>query len=113
MITIYHNPKCSKSREGLELVKGKVKDLEIIDYMKTGISEKELKNIISLLKIKPIELVRTNEPIWKDFYKTREMSDDEIIKAMAENPKLIQRPIVINGKKAIIGRPVENINEIL
>ncbi len=113
MITIYHNPKCSKSREGLEFLKKKVQELKVVDYIQTGISEKELKEIISFLQIKPIELVRTNEAVWKESYKGKALTDEEIVKAMVENPKLIQRPIVINGKNAVIGRPVEHINEIL
>ncbi|TYB76375.1 arsenate reductase (glutaredoxin) [Bizionia myxarmorum] len=113
MITIYHNNRCSKSRCGLELLEKSGKAFEIKKYLDDVPSEKELKNIISLLGIKPIELVRKNEAIWKEQYKDKEMSDSEIISAMVKNPKLIERPIVINGKKAIIGRPPEKILEIL
>jgi arsenate reductase len=76
-------------------------------------SEKELKDIIKLLNIKPIDLVRKNEAIWKENYKNKTLSNSEIIKAMAKYPKLIERPIVINGDKAIIGRPPESILDIL
>lgn len=113
MLKIYHNPRCSKSREGLEFLKTLNENFEVIDYMKKGLSEGELKNIILLLGIKPIELVRTNESEWKDLFKNKILTDDEIVKAMAEHPKLIQRPIVVNGNKAVIGRPTEKIKRVL
>lgn len=113
MLKIYHNPRCSKSREGLEFLKTLNENFEVIDYMKKGLSEGELKNIILLLGIKPIELVRTNESEWKDLFKNKTLTDDEIVKAMAEHPKLIQRPIVVNGNKAVIGRPMEKIKRVL
>jgi len=113
MIKIYHNPKCSKSREGLCLLNDLNKDVEIINYMTTAISYNELEEIIKLLDIKPIELVRTKESIWKDLYKDKNLSDNEIIEAMVAHPKLIERPIVINGNKAVIGRPTEKIEKII
>lgn len=113
MIKIYHNPKCSKSREGLCLLNDLNKDVEIINYMTTAISYNELEEIIKLLDIKPIELVRTKESIWKDLYKDKNLSDNEIIEAMVAHPKLIERPIVINGNKAVIGRPTQKIEKII
>ncbi|WP_428742471.1 arsenate reductase (glutaredoxin) [Tenacibaculum sp.] len=113
MIKIYHNPRCSKSRQGLEIVENSTKEFEVVKYLDNVPSEKELKEIISLLGISPIQLVRKNEQIWKDNFKGKELSDAEIIKAMVENPKLIERPIVINGGKAVIGRPPETIKEII
>ena len=113
MIKIYHNPKCSKSREGLCLLNDLNKDVEIINYMTTAISYSELEEIIKLLDIKPIELVRTKESVWKDLYKDKNLSDKEIIEAMVAHPKLIERPIVINGNKAVIGRPTEKIEKII
>lgn len=113
MLKIYHNPRCSKSREVLEFLKTLNENFEVIDYMKTGLSEDELKNIIFLLDIKPIELVRTNEPEWKELFRNKTLADNEIIKAMARHPKLIQRPIVVNGNKAVIGRPTEKIKRVL
>ena len=77
------------------------------------LKEKELQELISKLNIKPIELVRKNEAIWKDNFKNKDLSDSEIIDAMSKHPKLIERPIVINGSKAIIGRPPELILDIL
>ena len=113
MITIYHNNRCSKSRQGLALLEESGKDFEVIKYLENTPNENELKNIIELLGILPIELVRKNEVIWKENYKDKDLTDSEIIKAMVENPKLIERPIVINGNKAVIGRPPEKIKDIL
>ncbi|MBP93310.1 MAG: arsenate reductase (glutaredoxin) [Flavobacteriaceae bacterium] len=113
MITIYHNNRCSKSRNGLQILKNSGKPFEVVTYLKDVPSENELKNIISLLGIKPIELVRKNEAIWKEQYKGTKLSDADLISAMVKNPKLIERPIVINGKQAVIGRPPEKILEIL
>ena len=113
MIKIYHNPRCRKSREGLQIVENSGKEFEIREYLKELPSEEELSSVIDLLKIKPIELVRKNEAIWKENYKGKELSDGEIIKAMSENPKLIERPIVIHNGVAVIGRPPEKIQQIL
>lgn len=113
MIKIYHNPRCTKSRQGLAIVENTGKDFEVVKYLDTIIAEKELTEIIQLLNIAPIDLVRKNEKIWKENYKGKELSDKEIILAMLQNPKLIERPIVINKNKAVIGRPSENILTII
>lgn len=113
MITIYHNPRCTKSREGLCEIESLNQPFEIRKYFDEPFSESELKEVIQKLKIKPIDLIRTKESIWTEKYKGKELNDEEIIKAMLENPKLIERPIVINGNRAVIARPKEKINEIL
>ncbi len=113
MIKIYHNPRCIKSRQGLAILENTGKDFEVVKYLDTIIAEKELTEIIQLLNIAPIDLVRKNEKIWKENYKGKELSDKEIILAMLQNPKLIERPIVINKNKAVIGRPSENILTII
>ena len=113
MITIYHNNRCRKSREGLQILEKSGKEFEVVKYLENTLSQKELKSIIKLLKIKPIELVRKSEAIWKEKFKNKTLTDDEIISAMVENPKLIERPIVINNNKAVIGRPPEIIREII
>ncbi|MFK5958777.1 MAG: arsenate reductase (glutaredoxin) [Lutibacter sp.] len=110
---IYHNPRCSKSRQGLEILKESNNPFEVIKYLETPITKNELTDIIKLLGISPINLVRKNEAIWKENYKGKTLTDAEIINAMAENPKLIERPIVINNGKAVIGRPPEIIKTIL
>lgn len=113
MIKIYHNNRCSKSRCGLDILEKSGKDFEIIKYLDNVPSAKELKDIINLLNIKPIDLIRKNESIWKEKFKGKNLSEKELIEIMVANPKLIERPIVINGNKAIIGRPPELILDIL
>lgn len=111
--TILHNPRCSKSRETLQLLKDKGEDIEVIKYLDDVPTREELENILSLLNINPIELVRTKEAIWKDNYKDKVLSDSQVIDAMLKNPRLIERPIVIKGNKASIGRPPQNVLDIL
>jgi arsenate reductase len=113
MIKIYHNPRCRKSREGLAILENSGKEFEIVKYLETIPSLKELTEIIHLLGITPIQLVRKTEKIWKENYIGKEMSDDDIIKAIIAHPNLIERPIVINKEKAVIGRPPEKINTII
>lgn len=113
MVTIYHNPRCSKSREGVCLLEEKGIQFETVKYLDETLTKSELLSIIKKLKIKPIELVRTNETIWKENYKDKTLSDEEVITAMLDNPILIERPIIINGDKAVIGRPVEKILDII
>ncbi len=110
---IFHNPRCSKSRQGLAILKDAKVDFEIVEYLKIPPSEKEIKDILSKLKMEPIDLVRKNELIWKTNYRGKNLSNDQIIKAMAENPKLIERPIVIHDDKAVLGRPPENISSLI
>jgi len=112
MIKIYHNPRCRKSREGLSILENSGKEFEIVKYLDQVLSEQALAEIINLLGISPIQLVRKSEKIWKENYKGTNMSDAHIITAMTENPKLIERPIVINKEKAVVGRPPENIRDI-
>jgi arsenate reductase len=106
---IYHNPKCSKSRQTLAIIEGETSSFEIIEYLKNPLSEEEIIVLLSKLNIKPVELVRTQETIWKENYKGKVLTETEIINAMVENPKLIERPIVVKNNKAIIGRPPENV----
>jgi arsenate reductase len=113
MIKIYHNPRCSKSREGLAVLENSKKEFEIVKYLEAVPSKDELTEIIRLLDISPMLLVRKNEKIWKENFKGKELTDAEIIIAMVQNPKLIERPIIINNKKAVIGRPSESILTII
>ena len=108
-IKIYHNPTCSKSRQTLALLEKKTTDFKIIEYLKNPLSFDEIKDVVKKLAIKPIDLIRKNEKLWRNNYKGKEMSDIEIIKAMERNPKLIERPIVIKNKHGIIGRPPEKV----
>ena len=113
MTTIYHNPRCSKSRQTLQLLEEKNEDINIVKYLEYPPTKTELKKIIKLLGVKPTVLVRKNEQIWKDNFKGKELSQEEVINAMIKYPKLIERPIVIKGNKATIGRPPENVLSIL
>ena len=110
---IYHNPRCSKSRQGLAILQDSKVDFEIVEYLKTPLTETDIKELVAKLNIDPIDLVRKNEAIWKEKFKGKELSNEDVIKAMAENPKLIERPIVVHKDKAVIGRPPEKIISII
>lgn len=110
---IYHNPRCSKSRQGLAILEESKATFEIVNYIKDNLTFDELSELIKKLNISPTNLVRTNEAIWKENYKGKYLSDKEIIMAMVAHPKLIERPIVVNNNKAVIGRPPEKIKTIL
>ena len=111
--TIYHNNRCRKSRETLQLLEEKQENITIINYLETVPTVQELTEIISLLGIAPIQLIRKGEAIWKDNFKGKELSDAQLIEAMVTYPKLIERPIVVKNGKAAIGRPPENVLNIL
>ncbi len=113
MIKIYHNNRCSKSRCGIEILENSGKEFEVIKYLEDVPSKTELKKIIKLLGINPIDLVRKGEAIWKENFKNKTLSDEQVIDAMLEFPKLIERPIIINRDKAVIGRPSEKILDII
>tara|TARA_B100002052_G_scaffold127882_1_gene117465 strand:+ start:2995 stop:3333 length:339 start_codon:yes stop_codon:yes gene_type:complete len=110
---IYHNPRCRKSREGVQYLTDKRLNFEIIDYLKDGITEKNLKSILNKLNISAIELVRKNEKIWKDNFRGKELKEEEVISILCKEPKLIERPIIVYENKAVIGRPKENIDNLL
>ncbi len=112
-VTILHNPRCSKSRQTLALVEEQVAELTVREYLKESLSADELSSLIAALGITPIELVRTKEEEFKLAGLTKESSADALIDAMVEFPKLMERPVVINGDKARIGRPPEHVLEIL
>jgi arsenate reductase len=109
---IYHNPRCSKSREALTLLNDKNLEVEVIEYLKDKPTVKQLKELINLLGIKPIQLIRTKEDVFKP-YKNKQLTEDEYITLMTEFPILIERPIVVKGKKAVIGRPPQMVLDIL
>lgn len=113
MITIYHNPRCTKSREGLCELELLNKAFTIRKYLEDPFTKEELAGVIHKLGIKPIQLVRTKEKIWIENYKGKELSNEAIIEAMLLHPKLIERPIVVNGNKAVVARPKEMINKIM
>ena len=110
---IYHNPRCRKSREGVKYLESKKINFEVIDYIKNNLSSEQIRNILKKLQLKPIELVRKNEAIWKEKYKGKDFSDEQLIKIISNEPKLIERPIIVSEKLAVIGRPAENIDKLL
>lgn len=110
---IYHNPRCSKSRQTLELIQQAGQKVEIIDYLNQPPSEEELITIIKLLGINAEDLVRKNEDMYKEKFKDKKITQQEWVKILMAHPKLIERPIVIDGNKAVIGRPPEKVLELL
>ncbi len=113
MITIYHNNRCGKSRGAVCILEEQQQPFETIEYLKQAPSVEEIKTILKKLNIAPHDLIRTKEPVYIELYKGKNLSDAEWIQAMHEHPILIERPIVINGDKAIIARPPEKVLEIL
>ncbi len=112
-LTIWHNPKCSKSRETLALLCARGVEPRIFEYLKTPPGERELADVVCRLGIRPEELVRKGEDVYKSRYAGKPLGDAEWIAAMAADPILIERPIVVAGNKAAIGRPPERVLELI
>lgn len=110
---IYHNPRCRKSRETLLLIQESGIEPEIILYLEETPDKKTLKTLLKKLEIPAEKLVRKNEEIYKTTYKGKSLSEDEWIDAMIAHPKLIERPIVVSGEKAVLGRPPENVKKLI
>jgi arsenate reductase len=113
MITIYHNPRCSKSRTCNNYLSHLDEEVRVVNYFNEPFTVNSLKKVIQMLGIAPIDLVRKNEQIWRIQFKGKELTDNEVIKAMVTHPKLIERPIVVNNGKAVIARPLENVDKVL
>ncbi len=113
MIQIYHNPRCGKSRNCLAFVEDTKQEYEIIPYLTETQSFDDLKELLKKLNLKPAELVRTKEKIWNENYKGKDLTEDETIQAMVDNPILIERPIVVKDGKAIIGRDLDKVASFL
>jgi arsenate reductase len=111
--TIFHNPKCSKSRATLELLKERGVQPQVVEYLKTPPTAAELKAIVAKLGIRPEDLVRKGEAVYKENYAGKTLTDAQWIEAMVRHPILIERPIVIQGDKAVLGRPPENVLALL
>lgn len=108
MLTIYHNPRCSKSRQTLALIEENNQPVTIVEYLKTPLTKQEITTLLSYLSVSPIDMMRTKE----DEFKAQNLAgadDETLINAMVNTPKLIERPIVVKGDKAVIGRPPENV----
>ena len=113
MIQIYHNTRCSKSREALRLIQEQGIDHEVIEYLKKTPSVEEFKKLLAKLNFKPEQLLRKDEKLYKEKLKQLNLSDEEWINIMLKNPELIERPIIVKGNKAVVGRPVERVIELL
>jgi arsenate reductase len=113
-LTIYHNPRCSKSRAALALLEERGLEPKIVEYLKTPPSAAELKAILEKLGLKPRDIIRACEPRYAELgLKDRDLDDDALIALLVGNPILIERPIVVSGGRAAIGRPPQNVLEIL
>ncbi|MFH0755917.1 MAG: arsenate reductase family protein [Bacteroidota bacterium] len=112
MYTVYHNPRCKKSRAGLQYVIDKKMEHQVREYLKNPITEEELVKLLMKLHKKPIDMIRTQEEVYRKELKGLQLNDEEWIKVMVENPKLIHRPIVEGKYKAVLGDPVENIDAL-
>lgn len=113
-ITIYHNPRCSKSRQTLALIRDHGIEPEVIEYLRQPPSPDALKRITEWLEVRPRDLLRTGEPEYKELgLDDPDVDDESVIRAICEHPRLLQRPIVVAGNRARIGRPPEAVTEIL
>lgn len=114
MVTIYHNPRCSKSRQTLELLKNNNIDPKIVLYLQNPLSKEEIKILLTKLNMTVGDVVRKKEKEFKELgLDSKSISDDEILDGIVSCPKLLERPIIVNNEKAVIGRPPENILQIL
>ncbi|MBN1119054.1 MAG: arsenate reductase family protein [Bacteroidales bacterium] len=113
MYKVYHNPRCKKSREGLEYLKSKTQDFEIVEYLKDGLKVEQIKEILLKTNLKPTDLIRTQEDVFKKQFKGKNFNNDEWIDIIIENPKLLQRPIIVGKQKAVLAQPAEKADEIL
>ena len=110
---IYHNPRCSKSRQTLQILKDNGIEPQIIEYLKESPSTEELTEVLSYLELNATDIIRKGESIYKENYKGKDLSNEEWVKVLVDHPKLIERPIVIKNKKAILGRPPENVLKLI
>jgi arsenate reductase len=112
-ITLYHNPRCSKSREALALLRQHGVEPRIVEYLETPPSIDELSRIVALLGIEPAALVRKGEELFNQRYRDRTLNAEQWLRALAEHPILIERPIAVRGDQAVIGRPPQRVLELL
>ncbi|ADR20850.1 arsenate reductase (glutaredoxin) [Marivirga tractuosa] len=110
---LYHNPRCGKSREALKLLQEKGIEPEIVEYLKNIPTHAELEDLLQKLDMKAEDLLRKNEKVFKELYKGKDLSDSKWIEAMIAEPKMIERPIFINGDKAVVGRPPEKVLDLI
>ena len=112
-VSIYHNNRCSKSRQALAILQDRNVDVDIVEYLKQPLQEGTLKRILIQLEIKPIELMRKGEQDFKTHVKGKDLKDDDLIALMVQYPKLIERPILVSGDKALVARPPELVSDFI
>ena len=112
-ITIYHNPRCRKSREAVQYMEGRGVSLKIVKYLDQLFDVNSLGEVLKKIDLKPSEIVRRNEVLWKKVYDGNNLSEDQILKLLVEQPRLIERPIVTLGNKGVLARPIESLIEFL
>ena len=112
-ITIYHNPRCRKSREAIQYMEGRGITLKIVKYLDQLFDVNSLGEVLKKIDMKPSEIVRRNEILWKKEYEGNNLSEDQILKLLVEQPRLIERPIVTLGNKGVLARPIESLIEFL
>ncbi len=109
---IYHNPRCSKSRQTLQLIRERGVEPEVVRYLDTPPTKEELRELLQKLGLKPEDIVRKKEALYRERYKGKTLGDEEWLEVLSQNPKLIERPIVVEGNKAVLGRPPERVLEL-
>jgi len=112
MYTIYHNPRCKKSRAGLQYVKDRTEDYKVVEYLKNPLTVDDLKLILMRLNKRPFEMIRTQEAIYKSDFKGKNFTDEEWMKIIVEHPKLLKRPIIVKNNTAVWGDPAEEIEKL-
>jgi len=113
MLTIYHNPRCAKSREGLNYLRKSGFKFDVVQYLNNPLGEEDLKRILMKLNLKPCQVIRTKEDIYRKELKGKTFTDDEWITIILQNPRLLQRPIVEGKYKAVIALPAERVEEVM
>ena len=112
-ITIYHNPRWGKSRDSVRILEEKKLDYRVIEYLREPLTSNDLKKILRILDLSPVDIIRTSEQDYKDNNIENIKSDEELIDAILKYPKILQRPIILNGDRGVVGRPPENILSII
>ncbi|RAR70144.1 arsenate reductase (glutaredoxin) [Flavobacterium aciduliphilum] len=112
MITVYHNPRCGKSRACVAFLEQQKEPFELVKYLEHPLNFKQIQQLLQALDCTPIALIRTKESVWTEHFKGKELSDTELIQALVDYPILMERPVVVKGKRAVIARPLEHIEKL-
>lgn len=112
-LTVYHNPRCRKSRDAIQYLEDKGLSFDIVKYLEQSFDKNTLGEVLKKINKKPSEILRKNEVLWKKEYASKDLSEDQILQLLADQPKLIERPIVTTTDKGVLARPIENLMEFL